>query len=152
MTSFRMTRRVAVCTCLSFVVLLGCNSSGTTPVEGQVLLDGNPLPNVSIQFVPQGTGQDATGATDAEGKFAMSTNEPSDGVMPGSYKVVITPRLTTPPQQFASADEAMRAAAVAKPVALNSEFPQKYTRVDQTPLTIDVPLKERKTVFELKSN
>lgn len=146
-----MTSRVVVCTCLSLVILLGCNSSGTTPVEGQVLLDGTPLPNASIQFVPQGTGQDATGATDAQGKFAMSTNKPRDGVMPGSYKVVITPRLTTIPQQFASADEAMKAAAVAKPIAHSSGFPQKYTRVDQTPLTIDVPLKDKKTVFDLKS-
>ena len=94
----------------------GCNSSGLTPVTGHVLLDGAPLPNASIQFVPQGTGRDATGATDAEGNFAMSTNEPRDGVMSGTYKVVVTARAGAPPQQFASADEAMRAAAVAKPM------------------------------------
>jgi hypothetical protein len=116
-----------------------------------VLLDGAPLPNASIQFVPQGTGRDATGATDAEGNFAMSTNEPRDGVMSGTYKVVVTARATAPPQQFASADEAMRAAAVAKPMPTSSIVPLKYTRVDLTPLTIEVPVKEKRVVFELKN-
>jgi hypothetical protein len=129
--------------------LSGCNSSGLAPVTGQVLLDGAPLPNASIQFVPQGTGRDATGATDAEGIFAMSTNEPRDGVMAGTYKVVVTARATAPPQQFASADEAMRAAAVAKPMPSSSIVPLKYTRVDQTPLTIEVPVKEKRVAFEL---
>jgi hypothetical protein len=130
--------------------LLGCNSSGISPVAGQVLLDGAPLPNASIQFVPQGTGRDATGATDAEGNFTMSTNEPRDGVMAGTYKVVITARATAPAQQFASADEAMRAAAVAKPMPPNSIFPLKYTRADQTPLTIEVPVKDKRVILELK--
>ncbi len=132
--------------------LCGCNSSGTLPVAGQVLLDGNPLPNASIQFVPQGTGRDATGATDAQGNFVMSTNEPRDGVMAGTYKVVITAMATAPPQQFASADEAMRAAATAKPMTPSSLVPMKYTRADLTPLMIEVPLKEKRAVLELKSN
>lgn len=148
-----MTVRYAACWAgLILGLSLGCNSAGTTPVAGQVLLDGNPLPNASIQFVPQGSGRDATGGTDAHGNFAMSTNEPRDGVMKGTYKVVITARPTVAPQQFASADEAMRAAAAVKPMPPDSTFPRKYTRADQTPLTIDVPLKEKKLVFELKSN
>lgn len=138
------------CGCL---LLAGCNRSALHSVEGVVLLDGQPLPSASIQFIPQGTGQDATGATDDQGRFVMSTNDPRDGVAAGKYKVVITPRQTaTPPQQFASADEAMRAAAAPRPMPAASNFPQQYTRADQTPLTQEVPVKERKVTIELKSN
>lgn len=146
-----MICRIAVLVGLT-LFLAGCNPSGLSPVAGRVLLDGAPLPNASIQFVPQGTGRDATGATDAQGDFTMSTNEPRDGVIKGSYKVVITARATAPPQQFASADEAMRAAAVAKPMPVSSILPLKYTRADQTPLTMEVPVKEKKLVLELKTN
>ena len=133
-------------------VLAGCNSSGLKPVEGVVLLDGNPLPSASIQFVPQGKGKNATGVTDSEGKFAMSTVDPRDGVQPGSYKVVVVPLpKASAPQQFASADEAMRAAARPQP-KVASTFPQKYTRPDLTPLVVEVPLKEKKITLELKSN
>lgn len=72
--------------------LAGCkDGSGTVPVAGVVRLDGQPLKEASIQFVPQGSGRDATATTDANGRFVMSTIEPRDGAMPGKYKVVITP-------------------------------------------------------------
>lgn len=74
--------------------LVGCNTSGLSPVEGVLKLDGVPLANASIQFIPQGTGRDATAGTNANGEFVMSTNQPRDGVMAGTYKVVITPPRT----------------------------------------------------------
>ncbi len=137
--------------CLLLIACGGCGS-GTTAVEGVVLFDGQPLANASVQFIPQGPGRDATGATNEQGKFSMSTREPRDGVMTGSYKVVITPRpKVAPPQQFATAEEAMAASAAVRPQPAVPNFPVKYTLPDQTPLTQDVPAKG-KIVFELKSN
>lgn len=144
---------VPALTTLLLLNLVGCNTSGLTPVEGVVKLDGVPLANASIQFIPQGAGRDATAGTDANGEFAMSTNEPRDGVMPGTYKVVVAPAANTgPPKQFASANEAMAAEAAARPAPVNSSFPQKYMLQDQTPLTQTVPTKEKKIVLDLKSN
>jgi hypothetical protein len=132
------------------VALPGCGGS-VSPVEGVVLLDGKPLANVSVQFVPQGSGRDATGQTDKSGEFAMSTFKPGDGVMPGSYKVVISPPAGTPdPAQYATAEEAMAAASKAPATKESTTFPQQYTRVDQTPLKQDVPT-SGKVRFELKS-
>jgi hypothetical protein len=133
-------------------LLAGCGGSGTSSVEGVVTFDDKPLPNASIQFVPQGDGRDATGQTDDSGHFTMSTLKPGDGVMPGDYKVVITPPMeSTVPQQFATAEEAMNAASKAPPPkSAVPNFPQKYARVDQTPLTQKVPTDGRVT-FELKS-
>src|SRR5262245_19140012 len=87
--------------------LAGCASQKTTPVEGVVLLDGKPLAGASIQFVPQGAGRDATGETDKSGQFVMSTFQPRDGVLPGSYKAVISPPTgVADPAQSKSAEEA----------------------------------------------
>jgi hypothetical protein len=135
------------------LLLAGCGSSGTTPVEGTVLLDGQPLAGASIHFVAQeGPGRDATGHTDSNGQFAMSTFQPRDGMVPGNYKVVISPPTgTADTAAYASADEAMVAAGkreATQPSAA-SAFPQKYARPDQTPLTQEVPV-SGKLRFDLK--
>jgi len=136
------------------MTLAGCGGSRTSPVEGTVLLEGKPVAGASIQFIAQGKGRDATGQTDASGQFTMSTFKPRDGVLPGTYKVVISP--PTGPidtAHYASAEEAM-AAASKSPPKKNSDkpsFPEKYSRPDQTPLTQDVPA-GKKVVFELKKD
>jgi hypothetical protein len=135
------------------IALVGCGGSRTSPVNGVVMLDGKPLAGSSIQFIPQGKGHDATGETDKDGEFAMSTFKPRDGVVPGTYKVVISPpRGTADTTKYATADEAMAAASKpqARKESTESAFPQKYSRPDQTPLTQEVPV--RGTLrFELKS-
>src|SRR5262245_24882447 len=84
--------RLLPASCVALIVALaGCGGGRTSPVEGVVLLDGQPLAGAAIGFVPQGTGRDATGQTNAKGEFSMSTFEPRDGVVPGEYKVVISP-------------------------------------------------------------
>ena len=135
---------------LLVVAIAGCSTQKTTPVEGVVLLDGKPVAFASIQFVPQGTGRDATGETDKSGQFVMSTFQPRDGMLPGSYKVVISPPTgAADTTKYASAEEAMAAASkqAAKKDAA-SAFPQKYARADQTPLVQEVPVKG-KVKFEL---
>jgi len=137
--------------CLTVLFLAGCGGVRTTPVTGVVTLDGKPLGGAAIQFVPQGSGRDATGQTDANGEFVMSTFEPRDGVVAGTYKVVISQPLGTPDsKQYATAEEAMAAATKPPPKPSGPVVPQQYTRVDQTPLTQEVPAKGRLT-FELKS-
>jgi len=149
----RHSRTVAVISLLLAAGLVGCGGSRTSAVEGVVLLDGKPLVGAAIQFVPQETGRDATGETDKNGEFVMSTFNPRDGVVPGDYKVVIAPPVAkAEPTPYASAEEAMAAAAKAPPPkkAAGPTLPEKYTRPDQTPLMQKVPVKE-KLRFDLKS-
>lgn len=137
--------------------IAGCDAGdGPVPVTGRIMFDGQPLSGASISFVPDGSGRQATGFTDAEGVFSLSTVDPKDGAMPGKYKVIIQP--STPPAEVvvaASADEAMVAgakAAAAKPKgkAAGSEFPSVYARLDQTILSQEIPAKGE-VVFDLKS-
>jgi len=136
------------------IALAGCGGGRTTPVSGVVLLDGKPVAAAAVQFVAQGKGRDATGETDKSGQFVMSTYQPQDGVLPGSYKVVISPPTgVADTTQYASAESAMAAATKAPPKkdSAAAAFPQKYTRPDQTPLTQEVPVKGPLKI-ELKSN
>jgi hypothetical protein len=131
---------------------LGCGNARTSPVEGVVLLDGQPLANASIQFVPNGSGRDATGASNERGEFVMSTFDPKDGVTPGSYKIVISPPIgEVDKARYESAADAMSAASQAKPPP-KSTFPKKYTLASETPFTQEVPIDKPKLVLELSSN
>ncbi|MDR0520551.1 MAG: DUF4198 domain-containing protein [Planctomycetaceae bacterium] len=78
------------------ITLSGCGSSSTNiaglvPAAGTVTLNGQPLADAGITFVPTELSRRAAGAkTDAAGKFTVSTLNPSDGIAPGEYRVVIS--------------------------------------------------------------
>jgi hypothetical protein len=72
--------------------LSGCGSGSkldTIPVGGVVTLDGQPVKNARVRFVPDSPdkGRPATGDTDANGAFKLSTVQSGDGIIPGAYKV-----------------------------------------------------------------
>ncbi|MBN2294871.1 MAG: hypothetical protein JXM70_20755, partial [Pirellulales bacterium] len=81
---------------LGTIVLTGCGDSGPklVPVEGTVTLDGKPLANKSLMFVPiDGTsGHGAGGSTDAGGKYTLQAVVPGatrdhPGIPAGRYRV-----------------------------------------------------------------
>lgn len=88
--------RVCVIACLAMpVLLLGCGPEQrggprleTSPLVGQVLVDGDPVQGVRVMCHP---GPDApiayevVGMTDAEGRFSISTYQAGDGLPPGTY-------------------------------------------------------------------
>lgn len=144
MNQMRGTRHVGRPIGVLFLfVLAGCGGQKTSSVTGTVTLDGKPLAGAATQFVPQGTGRDATCGTDASGRFSMSTFQPGDGVVAGTYKVVIAPPLgVADTTKYATSEDAMSGASkVAAKKGTGPKFPQKYTRPDQTPLTQEVPPK-----------
>src|SRR5262245_36471030 len=62
-------------------------------VKGIATMDGKPLEYASVTFMPtDGKGQPATGMTEANGSFSVSTmpgNPNGEGAWPGTYKVVV---------------------------------------------------------------
>ena len=135
---------------LALAACVGCeNSSGTVTVEGTVKLDGRPLADATVQFLAQDPGgRDATGTTNADGVFRLSTFKPRDGARPGKYKVVIQPPSATAPPA-ASMEEA-QAQKGARTKAVGLTVPPRYSRPDQTVLTQDVP-PSSPVVFDLQS-
>jgi len=83
-------RRIAVTASalLAFLAAAGCSSKPVT-VDGEVTLDGKPVSGAMVVFHPDKGGTQATGLTDANGVFHLTTFNTGDGALPGSYKVSV---------------------------------------------------------------
>ncbi|MHC2069783.1 DUF4198 domain-containing protein [Bremerella sp. T1] len=77
---------------LAAIAILGC-SSGTSSdlgqVNGQVMLDGKPLPNAQVQFQPT-QGRPSYGLTDSDGKFTLQYTGSATGALIGNHTVSFT--------------------------------------------------------------
>jgi hypothetical protein len=74
---------------------LGCSSGPsrppTYPVSGTVTWKGTPLADARVVFVPAGGGMEAaSGVTDADGKYQLTTFVAGDGAQPGEYRVKVS--------------------------------------------------------------
>lgn len=116
MTGSKKTRRLAICLLLG-VLLLGCQRSQPvaeqTPqfadeVTGVVLLQGQPLANARVLFIPmvyayrpKSVVSVAWGRTDADGKYALTCYDeeqrPRRGAPVGRHWVLIS-KLENPPE------------------------------------------------------
>ena len=73
-------------------VLAGCGGGSTrletVAAEGVVMLDGEPLADADVALSPE-KGPTATGRTDAEGRFKLTTYLPGDGAVVGDHIVTV---------------------------------------------------------------
>ena len=136
-----MTRFEASCSSLILctTITLGCSQSSkpynTAPVSGIVKLDGQPIAAARVTFLPlvegsasSQSGPEATGDTDASGRYSLKTVFGDTGATIGKNRVMITTRKfeldPTNPD---------RSKEVAK-----ERVPNRYF-TDQSPLIFDVP-------------
>jgi hypothetical protein len=83
---------VSVCVCALLVLPAGCGPKGPAmvPVSGVVKLDGVPVgAGAGVTFIPVGAGRPATGETDKDGKFTLTTEKANDGALEGEYSVAV---------------------------------------------------------------
>lgn len=144
--------------CLSALILVvqaGCGSKfPLSPVTGTVTYQGNPVPQATVVFQPEG-GPPATATTDAEGRFTMNTSG-SVGVMPGNALVMITalepldhelnaanvdPDFGT--EDPAAFESSLTAADIEKMARRRSLIPAKYGHPQTSGLTAQVKPGER---------
>ena len=138
------------------VAATGCRGREFGQVEGTITLDGAPLPDVEVVFIPDpargGSGNNASAVTDAQGHYSLrSSREGKDGVVAGIHRVVLTDLLMV--ADFTSAGDAPRAGAgVAAPQPPGSKkrrFPTTYGDLAETPLK-DVEVKPGKQILDFK--
>ncbi len=78
---------------LTCVVCVGCGSSNhpdTPSVSGTVTLDGAPVANAVLTFVPLEEARESYGRTDADGKYELYYTDDDKGAVPGKHSVRIT--------------------------------------------------------------
>jgi hypothetical protein len=152
----RIPKRCTLLSLFLFALILtpvGCEGPGKpVKVKGIVTLDGKPLPGVTVTFAPIGTGRPASGLTESDGSFRLTTFRTEDGALPGEYKVVVVapeardevvgrnPETLSYEQKKADrmTMTPMGKAAAAKKKS-SSSIPAKYGDVGQTPLREVVP-------------
>lgn len=104
--------------------LAGC--SGPESLSGTVTLDGEPLSDAGLLFVPQeADAETVIGSTDKNGRFVI-TPAAGRAIAYGTYKVVVTKRAQPTPAQIA---------AMLTPDEL---LPAKYSDLSQTELAVEV--------------
>ena len=124
-------------------VLAGCGGGAsdvpkTVPAKGVVTHKGQPLPKVAVAFIPD-KGKLASGTTDDQGKFSLTTNNPGDGAMVGTYKVAINIVADEIPSMFP--EENKKAAEL--------PFPKKYTDANTSGLKFTVDNDASKNDFKI---
>jgi hypothetical protein len=87
---------------LAALVCVGCGSNSPmkvpelVPFQGEVTLDGKPLPSAQVFFVPKGStkGQGSYASTAEDGKFSLKYTNGADGIPKGDYAVQVSKLLT----------------------------------------------------------
>ncbi|HID21246.1 MAG TPA: hypothetical protein EYP14_02450 [Planctomycetaceae bacterium] len=88
-------QRVLVC-CIAAVVfgLWGCTQVAdgpkTVPVSGVVTMDGKPLANAMVRFIPESGGRPSIGITDQQGRYELDYTETQKGAVLGKHRVEIS--------------------------------------------------------------
>lgn len=79
------------CVYSAAIALVGCGDGGSTVTlvesTGKVLLNGEPLANAQVSFIPA-SGPSATGTTTADGSFKLTTGGRL-GAVPGECRVTV---------------------------------------------------------------
>jgi hypothetical protein len=73
----------------------GCGSSGPElgHVSGKVTLNGQPLAEATVEFIPQ-SGRPSVGTTDADGQYVLRYTGDQPGALFGTHTVRITTQVT----------------------------------------------------------
>lgn len=129
-------------------VIAGCSAGvdrpETAPVSGTVVYKGQPVEGATVSFMADGAPRAASGVTDADGKFQLSTFELNDGALIGEHVVTISkqeagataPQSTDPTAALndPSALVEMQLSTTSQKGGPKSLLPQKYANPNTSPL------------------
>jgi hypothetical protein len=108
------------------------------PAEGVVTVNGKPLANAEVEFVPMAKGLGAqyiaTAITDEQGRYSLRCNG-REGACACENRVVVRDP-PTPEAGRGQSAEAQKEAARFKYSLKNRPIPEKYTSLVTTPLTV----------------
>lgn len=149
-----MNRWFAVAASLTCLILIGCGGEDVGSVTGKVTMDGQPLPNAIVTFVPEGGGRTGTGKTDANGEYKL-VFAGGEGATIGKNKVAVTTAPEAVEVAAMSSDspeyaqQAMGNASDYNTAKVTEPIPAKYNK--NTELTFEVTSGSNVYDIELKS-
>ncbi|VTT96835.1 Uncharacterized protein OS=Blastopirellula marina DSM 3645 GN=DSM3645_20907 PE=4 SV=1 [Gemmataceae bacterium] len=129
-----MTLRRAFVAAVLAALPVGCGNPTTggpsAEVTGSVTLDGKPLADAEVQFVPKGNAALGlhTAKTDAAGRFRITRDAPNNPVKPGTYAVLVS--------KVSGGNDPSKPGGGMD--AQKNEVPAAYQDRNRTPLTAEV--------------
>jgi hypothetical protein len=134
------------------VAASACNSGPPfAEVSGVVLLDGKPMPDAIVQFIPEldknTNGPTSSGNTDEEGRFRLKSDDKygKDGAVVGFHRVVVQDTRSIAPPRHLWADRMKR------PATPPSRISNRYGEALKTPLRQEVKAGPQTITLELTS-
>jgi hypothetical protein len=127
-------RRGVALMALGLLALAGCSGNPSLgPVEGTLRMNGKPLANVQVEFLPEANGPRSTGVTDQDGHYTLTSNDQKPGAVLGSHRVLLYDLQVydDKPAGHAKKDQDVT------PVR-SSRIPVQYTNTASTPLKKEV--------------
>src|SRR5262245_7095956 len=122
--------RTRVLLAVALVLVLGCGGRKFASVSGTVTMDGKPLPNAVVTFIPVAekgaidAGESSTGKTNEKGEFTLKSTTGKNGALVGKHKVSISIQKT----KVGESEERTRTVEL---------VPNRYN--ENTELSFDVP-------------
>ena len=156
-----------------FSTVLGCSRGRQYPpthsVSGVVTVEGQPVADAIVSFLPDDGQNPANGSTDASGRYELTSFTRGDGAMEGSFRVTIV--------KYEKEVEDKPAVSAEKPAADEAELgetgnedyvpagmvvsqydtgpknllPKQYADQQETPLTAAVRAEENSIDFDLSN-
>jgi hypothetical protein len=138
--------RTLLCVFVAPLLLVGCGRSGLTlgKVGGQVTVDGKPVKEGVILFVPE-RGPGASGLID-NGQYSLTTRTSGDGAVVGRHKVYFAPK---PPAGDPNTE--VRECPAPPPPPTSDFPPAKYATPESSGLTVEVKPGTNVLDFDLES-
>jgi hypothetical protein len=107
------------------VLFVGCEKQPYS-IPGVITLDGGPIGNAQIMFMPEGSDEIAVlASSDDEGRFLIVPVGGKAGLPSGRYKVVVVKVADANPSG---------------PEMTETTVAEIYSRPETTPLTVDLPV------------
>lgn len=137
----------AILPALFATLVIGCGGGPKLlPVAGVVTLDGQPIADAGVLFVPVEGGAPASGATDSAGRFRLSTTNRS-GVLAGRYRVAVNKQ-----DIVGGGNVSALPTHAAKDMPVKWIVPQKYSRTETSGLEAAVSPEQCEFTFALTSH
>lgn len=129
----------AVVVAAVIAITVGCNNSKFkfAEVAGRILLDGEPVPEAKVVFMPTAANDDgesgpySQGVTDTDGRYELNTMDvdPRAGAVVGPHRVIVSTK------QAHMDPDVMDLEIIDVPESI----PWEYTYYKKTPLKFEVP-------------
>ena len=117
---------------------------GVVPVSGTVTYQGKPVEGANVIFAPEApAARSASGTTEADGRFQLTTLQPDDGALCGKYKVAISKvqvanAMTAEEMTSAEARKKFEKNGGPPKLDVKSELPEDYQDAASSGLTAEV--------------